>query len=125
MRRTHLTEPARLRNPDVERQQRESYLLLAHLFSVSGGDGSVPLAELDLARDLAFDQRTVLRGIEHLTTTGYLRWNAHGELFVTSRGVAYVATEAGHRQSIRDALPELGAPTLTRWRDPKGRFARR
>jgi len=124
MRRTRLTPPARRRDSDVERQQRESFLLLVHLFSVSGGDGSVPLSELDLARDLAFDHPTVLRSIEHLTTTGHLRWDADGELFITARGVEYVAAEAGNRQTVRDALPDLGAPALTRWRDPKGRLAK-
>ena len=88
------------RNPIAERQEREAYLLLFHLFNVSAGDPEMELAPDRLARDLAFDWSQIVLLVDHLVMCGHVRCQIEGGVCITPDGVDYVGT-AGRRRSVR------------------------
>ena len=113
----------RRRDLAAERQQRDSYALLQHIYNLTGGDQTVRLLDMALARDLAFDHPTVLLSIDHLAAAGYIRCDVEGGLAITRAGAEYVAGRAGNRRSVRDARPAPGASLLKRWQDILDPFA--
>lgn len=106
---------SRRRDPAAERQERESFLLLLHVFNLTAGDEAAVLSEVALERDLASDAATVQRSIDHLSGCGYLSWRPDGGLAITRAGAEYVMRRAGERHSVRDAAPPPGAAGLQRW----------
>jgi hypothetical protein len=100
------------RNPIAERQEREAYLLLFHVFNVTAGDPAVELAPDRLARDLAFEWPQVVLLVDHLVMCGHVRCRVEGGVCITPDGVDYVGT-AGRRRSVRS---KRGQPTaLAKW----------
>ena len=100
------------RNPIAERQEREAFLLLFHLYNVTAGDPGVELAPDQLARDLAFEWPQVALLVDHLAMCGHVRCRIEGGLCITPDGVDYVAT-AGRRRSVRAKRGQPAA--LQKW----------
>jgi hypothetical protein len=100
------------RNPIAERQERDAFLLLFHLFNVTAGDPGVELAPDQLARDLAFEWPQVVLLVDHLVMCGCVRCRVEGGLCITPDGVDYVAA-AGRRRSVRSTRGQPAA--LQKW----------
>jgi hypothetical protein len=100
------------RNPIAERQERDAFLLLFHLYNVTAGDPGMELAPDQLARDLAFEWPHVVLLVDHLVMSGCVRSRVEGGLCITPDGVDYVAT-AGRRRSVRSKRGQPAA--LQKW----------
>jgi hypothetical protein len=101
------------RDPTLERQERDAFLVLFHIFNVSAGDPDVELAADQVARDLAFEMRDASLLIDHLVMCGHVRCRIEGGLCITPFGKDYIDHEAGRRRSVRS---RIGHPAgLQKW----------
>jgi hypothetical protein len=114
------------RDPTTERMEREAFVLLLHVDSVSSGDPTVEVSDLSLGRDLAFERSHLSLLLDHLAAGGFVRCVPNGGVSVTPRGVDYLREQARLRRSIRYAAAQRGAPGIGKWgdgwrgRDPGG-----
>jgi hypothetical protein len=104
------------RDPTAERQERDAFLVLFHLFNLSGSDPELEWAPDRLASDLAFERQYVSLLVDHLVMSGYVRSRAESGLHITPAGIEYVGAAARKRRSVRHQSRSKGAPGLSRWR---------
>ena len=98
-----------------ERRERDSFLLLLHLYSLSEGT-LVELPGDQVARDLGFEQREVRRLVHHLEVGGYVRSLLGERVSITTQGMDYIERGARRRHSVRlgDSSRRPSAGTMNR-----------
>jgi hypothetical protein len=95
--------------------ERDSFVLLLHAYTVSGGLADVELSDLALGRDLAFDLAYLQLLLDHLAAGGFVRCRPGGAVFIAPRGAEYIRELARQRRSVRYAVAQRGAPGISKW----------
>jgi hypothetical protein len=100
------------RDDTAERQERDAFLVLYHIFSVTAANPDVELAAETLARDLAFERPDITLLVDHLALCGCVRCQLEGGLSITPDGIDYIGQAAGRRRSVR---ARRGQPGSQKW----------
>jgi hypothetical protein len=103
------------RDATAERQEREAFVVLLHLFNVSGGNPELEIAEARFSRDLALDGPVLSILVDHLVISGHVHRRVGGGLFITAKGAGYIERAAGSRRSVRHTTGSGAAPGLSGW----------
>jgi hypothetical protein len=89
------------------RQERESFVVLQHVYTLSDADAGVPVPLARVSGELGFEQRRFAPLLEQLIAVGYVAPIAGGSYAViTSEGVAYIEQLAWRRRSVRLDVPD-------------------
>ena len=89
----------------VEREERNTFVLLQHAYTLAEADPEVRLSGWHLGDALGLPREEAGRLIRHLVWHGYLEERGAGpEVSVTPQGVDYIERLAWRRQSVR--VPE-------------------
>ena len=90
------------RHPDLERLERDSFILLQHVYTVTGADPAVAVNRSRVGQELGFAEEESSRLIHYLNWVGYMKQSAAGpHLSIARDGVEYLEREAGRRHSVR------------------------
>ena len=90
------------RSPEVERLERDSFILLQHAYTVTGATAGLPVNGTRLGHDLGFAEDEASRLINYLNWIGYLKESAAGpHLSLAPEGIEYLEHRAGRRHSVR------------------------
>lgn len=91
----------RQRNPDVERLERDSFVVLQHAYNWQSEDGR-RLSAWVIGSDLGLSPGDCTAIIGQLAFQGYLTWSGSGPgLRISPLGIDYVERLAGRRRSVR------------------------
>ena len=97
------------RRPEVERLERDSFILLQHAYALTGADPTMPVNAKRLGCELGFAEEETSRLVRYLSWVGYMKESAAGpHLALAEPGIEYVEVGAGRRQTVRadgKALP--------------------
>lgn len=89
------------------RRQRESFVALLHVYTITDGARSPIVSAARITADLGLSVREGEAVIDHLAAAGYLaRVNPAGSVEITPQGIDYIERQTGRRRSVR-------APTET------------
>ena len=98
------------RSAEVERLERDSFILLQHAYTVTGATAGRPVNATRLGHDLGFAEDEASRLINYLNWVGYLKESAAGpHLSLAPEGIEYLEERAGRRHSVR-APPDQPIP---------------
>ena len=103
-------DQSRFPRPEVQRLERDSFILLQHAYTVTEADPCVPVNAARLGAELGFAEAEVCRLVDYLSWVGYLKQSAAGpHLSLASEGIHYLEEGAGRRQTVRasEAAPLL------------------
>ena len=90
------------RQPELERLERDSFILLQHVYTVTGADPAVAVNGSRVGQELGFAEEEASRLIHYLNWVGYMKQSAAGpHLSIAPGGVEYLEREAGRRHSVR------------------------
>jgi hypothetical protein len=92
----------RERDLDLERRERESFIVLQYVYTLTdaSADVSVPCARI--AADLGYRESGCGELIEHLVYVGHLAWVRPGlTISITPGGIEYIQQLAWRRRSVR------------------------
>ena len=90
------------REPEVERLERDSFILLQHVYTVTGADPEIPVNGSRVGIDLGFAPEEASRLIHYLHWIGYMNESASGpHLSLAPEGIDYLEHRAGRRHSVR------------------------
>lgn len=82
--------------------ERDSYILLQHVYTLTGADPRVPVSLTRAGGDLGFAPQEASRLVHHLNRVGYMRESATGlHLSLAPAGIDYLERNAGRRHSVR------------------------
>ena len=96
----------RERDPVAEEQERISFILLQHVYTLAC-EGQGLLLPAKIAADLALSSAEVVQFIAHLTYEGFLEWEGTGRpVGITQKGVEYIERLALRRRSLRLPCPD-------------------
>ena len=94
---------ARWRDYRAERRERDSFVLLQHVYTLADGDPVVPVSGQRAAEHLCFRQDEAAELIDHLVHLGYLRQLSEvGLIAISPEGIDYIERLAWRRHSARD-----------------------
>ena len=99
-----MSDVERRRDPYAEENERLSFVVLQHVYSLDNGelDEMAPLLVSRIAADLAVEPRRVVEIVAHLTYADFLSWEGTGRpVRVTGKGAEYIERLAHRRRSIR------------------------
>lgn len=90
------------RRPELERLERDSFILLQHVYTVTGADPAMPVNGTRVGNDLGFAPDEASRLIHYLNWVGYMKESAAGpHLSLAPEGIEYLERRAGRRHSVR------------------------
>ena len=93
---------ARERSPELERLERDSFILLQHAYTLTGADPSVPVNSTRLGCELGFADTETSRLVRYLSWVGYLKESAAGpHLALSPEGIDYLERGARRRHTVR------------------------
>lgn len=82
-------------------KDRDRYVVLLHLYSLTEGDSAPSVTPQKIMRDLALSVGYADSLLRELIKVGFVRLGAEDRLVLTSQAVRYIEKEAGRRRSIR------------------------
>jgi Mn-dependent DtxR family transcriptional regulator len=91
---------ARKRDPESEEKERASFILLQHIYSLTGG-GDEQFSLRKVASDLAFEEDQVAKLATHLIQAGILDGGPGPDAKLRDFGRKYIERLAGRRRSVR------------------------
>lgn len=92
----------RMRDYEVERRERESFILLQHAYTLAEANPEAILSGAHMVDDLGFARDAGLRLIEHLVREGYFTDHGTGpRISISRQGIEYIERFAWRRRSIR------------------------
>lgn len=95
------------------RMERESFVVLQHMYTLSGGDDGAAVALPRVSGELGFEAPRFTRLIDHLAAVGHVSPIAGGTFAaITAAGVDYIERLAWRRRSVRLAREESTNPPL-------------
>ncbi len=90
------------RRPEVERLERDSFILLQHVYTVTGARPDVPVNAARVGNDLGFAEDETSRLVGYLNWIGFMKESAAGpHLSLAREGIEYLERRAGRRHSVR------------------------
>jgi hypothetical protein len=93
------------RDAELERLERDSFVYLQHVYTISERDPAARQSGSRMNKDLGFTPDRGAMLLDHLIGTGYLA--GHGPMIsITPEGVDYIERLAWRRRSVRAAGPE-------------------
>ncbi len=95
----------RLRDYESERCERDSFVFLQHVYTLSGGGSISAIAGQQVARQLGFTAETTQRLMEHLVAADFLTQSDGGNVSITKNGRDYIERAAQRRRSVRLLSP--------------------
>ncbi|HET7275474.1 MAG TPA: hypothetical protein VFI91_09955 [Longimicrobiaceae bacterium] len=99
---------ARRRNFRAERTERNSFVLLQHVHTISGGNENLEMLGIKVGDQLGFDRDETDRLIRYLVEQKYLQNRSVGSLIsITREGVTYLEQLAWRRRSVRGRWEEV------------------
>lgn len=97
-----MTSRRRKRNPTEERHERDRFVLLQHIYTLTQATPGTLLPERRIWEALAFSETEALPLLKSLRWAGYLEEDVGGfRIGVTRKGIDYIERHAGRRQSVR------------------------
>ncbi|HEX6925683.1 MAG TPA: hypothetical protein VF167_09635 [Longimicrobiaceae bacterium] len=91
-----------LPGPEVQRLERDSFILLQHAYAVTGSCPGRPVNPARLGAELGFDEEETSRLVNYLSWIGYLKESTMGpHLFLANEGIEYLEAGAGRRRTVR------------------------
>lgn len=100
--RSHDADTEQGRQPEVERLERDSFILLQHVYTVTGADPAAPVNGSRVGMELGFAPDESSRLIHYLHWVGFMKESASGpHLSLAPEGIEYLEHRAGRRQSVR------------------------
>jgi Mn-dependent DtxR family transcriptional regulator len=106
-----MTDPAgRQRNLMMEKLERDSFVFLQHMYTLSDGAPERVTAWERVAADLQFPRQHAHRIVEHLSTAELLRSPDGLRVWLTELGCDYIERLAWRRNTVRiPATSEMAA----------------
>lgn len=99
--------------PEVQRLERDSYILLQHAYTLTGADPAVPVNATRLGADLGFAESETSRLVRYLSWIGYLKESAAGpHLALAEEAIEYLEEGAGRRHSVRADEKQVPIPVF-------------
>ncbi len=93
---------ARKRDLRAEQTERNSFVLLQHVHSISGGNRNLEMLGSKVGDQLGFEREETERLIKYLVQQKYLQNRTVGTLIsITPEGVTYLEQLAWRRRSVR------------------------
>jgi hypothetical protein len=90
------------RDPDTQRRERDSFVFLQYIYTVTEADTTRAVGSSKAADDLGFCRAEASELIDHLTRFGYFTEVSPGNrLALTSKAVEYIEGLAWRRHSVR------------------------
>ena len=84
------------------RKERESFIVLQHVYTLADADPSHVMQCSRVAADLGFHRAGCGQLIEHLVSAGCLAWATPGvEVSIPPTGIAYIERLAWRRRTVR------------------------
>ena len=108
-----MSDAERRRDPVLEENERLSFVILQHVYSLDEGDLDEPALLLvsRVAAELALDAQRVVELVAHLTYAGFVSWEGTGRpIRITPKGSEYIERLAHRRRSIRLVPEEVRVP---------------
>lgn len=88
--------------PEVQRLERDSFILLQHACAVTGSCPGRAVNPARLGADLGFAEDETARLVNYLSWMGYLKESTMGpHLSLADEGIEYLEERAGRRRSVR------------------------
>lgn len=101
------------RRPEVERLERDSFILLQHVYTVTGADPEVPVSAAHVGAQLGFAEDESARLVRYLSWIGFMKESAAGpHLALAPEGIHYLEHGAGRRRSVRADEKEVPIPVF-------------
>lgn len=101
------------RRPEVERLERESFILLQHVYTVTGASPAVPVNAARIGSDLGFGEDETMRLVRYLNWVGFMKESAAGpHLALAEEGIHYLEHGAGRRHSVRADEKDIPIPVF-------------
>lgn len=98
-------------SPEQERRERESFVVLQHLYTLSDANPAESLPSGRIRDALGFSEPGFGELVEHLATVGYVTRIGGGSLLsITPAGAEYIERLAWRRRSVR--APPAEPPPL-------------
>lgn len=89
------------RDHEAEQRERESFILLQHVYTVTEADPGRSVISSTIARDLGFSEAEASELIEHLGGLGYFEEHSDRELGMSTKAIEYIEGLAWRRHSVR------------------------
>jgi hypothetical protein len=100
--RSDMKEKATGLEADRIRKERESFIVLQHLYTLADADPKHAVQCSRIAADLGFHRTGCGPLVEHLISVGCLAWATPGhEVSITPMGVDYIERLAWRRRTVR------------------------
>jgi hypothetical protein len=101
------------RSPQVERLERDSFILLQHVYTLTGANCGAPVNAGRAGADLGFAQEETSRLVWYLSWVGYMKESAAGpHLSIAEEGIDYLERGAGRRHSVRCDEKDIPIPVF-------------
>ena len=101
------------RQPEVERLERDSFILLQHVYTVTGARPDVPVNAARVGIDLGFAEEETSRLVRYLNWVGYMKESAAGpHLSLAEEGIEYLESKARRRHSVRADEKDIPIPVF-------------
>jgi hypothetical protein len=101
------------RRPEVERLERDSFILLQHVYTVTGATPGVPVNAARVGSDLGFAEQETSRLVRYLNWVGFMKESAAGpHLSLAEEGIEYLERKAGRRHSVRSDEKDIPIPVF-------------
>ena len=92
----------RIWRQEVHATERDSYIVLLHLYTLTELAPVLCLAADRLVRDLGLPESRAEKIVRGLLDSEYVEYCGSGQgLVLTAKGVRYIEREAGRRRSVR------------------------
>lgn len=90
------------RSPEIERLERDSFILLQHVYTVTSATPGAPVNGTRVGLELGFAPDEASRLINYLNWVGYMKQSAADpHLTIAPDGIDYLERDAGRRHSVR------------------------
>lgn len=97
----------------MERLERESFILLQHVYTITGASPRVPVNAARVGIDLGFGEDETNRLVRYLSWVGFMKESAAGpHLALAAEGIDYVEHGAGRRHSVRADEKDVPIPVF-------------
>ena len=101
------------RRPEVERLERDSFILLQHVYTITGASPEVPVNASRAGSDLGFAEDETSRLVRYLSWVGYMKESAAGpHLALAEEGIEYLEHGAGRRHTVRADERDVPIPVF-------------
>lgn len=91
----------RERDYRAERRERDSFILLQHIYTITEADPSRSVMGSAVAKELGLSDAEASELVEHLSGLGYFEEHSGRELGMSQKAVDYIEGLAWRRHSVR------------------------